>query len=149
MGAPISQGGPQNVEILGPQNVKILGPRGPRILKILGPWGPQNGGALFSHDTGERGYSARIYRQLRPTLAAPISTLYVCPPPFFNLWIRPWRGLTSDHLIFALTSFSNLLAPIVIRHGHMPSCLSDVNVQAIPKGDNKECNNYQGIAQGY
>ena len=25
---------------------------GPQNVKILGPWGPQNGGALFSHDTG-------------------------------------------------------------------------------------------------
>ena len=55
MGAPISQGGPQNVNILGPHgapNVKILGPQGPRILTF---WGPQNRGALFSHDTGLKG----------------------------------------------------------------------------------------------
>ena len=99
-----------------------MGPRGPGILKFWGPGCPKMGGPYF-HMTPGNEASARIYRQLRPTLAAPISTLYVCPPPFFNLWIRPWRGLTSDHLIFALTSFSNILAPIVIRHGHMPSCL--------------------------
>ena len=43
MGAPISQGGPQNV--------KILGLRGPRILKFWGPEAPK-WGAPFLHDTG-------------------------------------------------------------------------------------------------
>ena len=40
MGAPISEGGPQNVKILGPHGApkcqKILEPQGPRILKFWG-----------------------------------------------------------------------------------------------------------------
>ena len=39
MGAPISQGGPQNV--------KIWEPWGPRILKFWGPGGPKVGGPYF------------------------------------------------------------------------------------------------------
>ena len=42
MGAPISQGGPQNVNILGSQ--------GPKIKKFFGSRGPQNGGP-YSHMT--------------------------------------------------------------------------------------------------
>ena len=37
---------------MGPQNVKILGPHGALEFKSFGPRGPQNEGALFSHDTG-------------------------------------------------------------------------------------------------
>ena len=42
MGAPISQGGPQNV--------KILGPQGPKIFKLWGLGGPKMGGS-YSHMT--------------------------------------------------------------------------------------------------
>ena len=47
------------------------------------------------------------------------------------------EALTSDHLISAPVSLSKILAAIVtslLRHGHMPSCVSDAIVQLIPKG---------------
>ena len=37
----------------------------------------------------------------------------------------------------------------MLKHGHMPSCLSDAIVQPVPKGGNKDYSlstNYQGIA---
>ena len=46
-------------------------------------------------------------------------------------------GLMSDHLIFAPSSFLNVLASVLtalLRHGHMPSCFSDALIQPIPKG---------------
>ena len=62
------------------------------------------------------------------------------------------EALTSDHLISAPASLSKILAPIVtslLRHGHMPSCVSDAIVHPIPKGGNKDYSlsvNYRGIA---
>ena len=61
-------------------------------------------------------------------------------------------GLMSDHLIFAPSSFLNVLASVLtalLRHGHMPSCFSDALIQPIPKGNNKDyslSSNYRGIA---
>ena len=48
MGAPISQGEPQNVNILGPHGAPILGLQGPRILKI---WDPAPKRRAYSHMT--------------------------------------------------------------------------------------------------
>ena len=62
------------------------------------------------------------------------------------------EALTSDHLISAPTSLPKILAPIVtslLRHGHMPSCVSDAIVHPIPKGGNKDYSlsvNYRGVA---
>ena len=60
------------------------------------------------------------------------------------------KDLISDHWILAPTSFTKILASVVTSLlQHMPCCLSDVTIQPIPKGGNKDYSlstNYRGIA---
>ena len=61
-------------------------------------------------------------------------------------------SMSSDHLIFAPSSFFRVLAPVftaLLRHGYMPSVFRDAVIQPIPKGGNKTSSqsaNYRGIA---